>query len=294
MVLENDTDKRIFSIAGAYIKVVKPNETLLLVFIGMATAIVAGGGRIGWPLFLFLFLALLTGSAGVNGITNYIDRYYDARMTRTRMRPLPSGRIFPAWRSLPWTLGLTSVGLAISWFLDPLAFIAGCIGVTAAVTARKTWATHWLGIVSSIAPGVIGWTAVTHSLDATIALICLLIVIWVPMHVWSLMLAYRDDYRQADIVIFPLTVPTRIAVVALFGLSILLSITSIALYFVGGFSLFYLVSALILSLIVILASRRLIAESDRKRAWHLYKLSAYPYLGVIFLVMMIDRWISLL
>jgi len=95
-------DKReVFSIAKPkawlinYIEVLKPRETILLTFIGFCAAVVAGAGHppVGW--LLLATLAILVGSGGCNGITNYIDREVDAKMKRTQHRPLPSKRIYP-------------------------------------------------------------------------------------------------------------------------------------------------------------------------------------------------------
>lgn len=277
----------------AYIQVLKPSETALLTFYGTAAAVVAGNGHPGLRTLALVFIALLVGCAGVNGITNYLDRDFDARMERTRDRPIPAGRISPPEKALPWISFLIVLGLTLSWFLDPWCPVFGLIGLTAAVTARKTMWTHWLGIVSSVTPGLIAWQAVRHGLDVTIALICVMIAFWVPLHVWSLMLAYRDDYWRAGYTYFPLTVPERTAEGVLLLFAFMLTAATLTLYQVGGFSLLYMGGALFLSILVVAATINLIVKGTGKNAWRVYKLSAYPFLGVIFLLMMIDKWVTL-
>jgi len=276
----------------AYIQVLKPSETALLTFYGTATAVVAGGGRADPKVLLLVFIALLIGSAGVNGITNYLDRDFDARMERTRNRPLPAGRISPPEKALPWIISLIVAGLALSWFLDPLCPVFGLVGLVAAITARKTAITHWMGIISSVIPGLIAWQAVRHGLDLSIAFICLIIAFWVPMHVWSLMLAYRDDYWQAGYTYFPLTVSERTAESVLLLFAVLLSSATLALYSIGKFTFIYLAGAIVLSAVVIVANINLLIRGTGKNAWRVYKLSAYPFLGMIFLLMMVDRLIT--
>ena len=85
-----------------YIEVLKPRETILLGFIGVSSAIVAGAGRPPLSSLLLAMLTILIASAGANGLTNYIDRDVDARMKRTQRRVFPTRRIYPpfsrAWR----------------------------------------------------------------------------------------------------------------------------------------------------------------------------------------------------
>ncbi|MDP2916597.1 MAG: UbiA family prenyltransferase, partial [Dehalococcoidia bacterium] len=104
-----------------YIEVLKPRETALLVFIGVVTAVVAGGGVLPVSRLILTLAAILCASAGANGLTNYLDRELDARMTRTRNRALPSKRIYPPEKVLPLTIGLSLAGLALAWRLHPIA-----------------------------------------------------------------------------------------------------------------------------------------------------------------------------
>jgi len=100
-----------------YIEVLKPRESCLITFIGLCAAIIAGAGFPPIGKLLLVLITILLGSAGVNGLTNYLDRDVDARMLRTRHRALPSKRIYPAEKVLPLTIGLVVIGLALAWQL---------------------------------------------------------------------------------------------------------------------------------------------------------------------------------
>ncbi|MBI2847675.1 MAG: UbiA family prenyltransferase, partial [Chloroflexi bacterium] len=115
-----------------YIEVLKPRETGLLTFIGISAAIIAGSGQPPAVRLLLASITILLMSAGVNGLTNYLDRHVDARMERTRNRVLPSGRIRPSEKVLPLLLSLTGAGLVMAWSLNPLGFLHGFIGAVAA------------------------------------------------------------------------------------------------------------------------------------------------------------------
>lgn len=288
-VLERRIQRRV----ADYVDVLKPRETALLTFIGMTAIILGGNGYPPIKLFILASVAILLGSAGCNGLTNYLDREVDARMKRTKKRALPSERISPSKKVLPMLILLIGVGLAISWYLHPLCFLFGAIGVFISSVARKTSITHLLGALASCAPVLIGYIAITKSLDVTILLICALVFFWVPIHVWSLMITYREDYLQAGVNIFPLTIGNQKAIKLLFSLSVVLFIISLILYRVGNFSILYLSAATTLGVLMLFSNYLLIINRTKKSAWKLYKFSAYPYLGLIFLAMSVDKWIPI-
>ena len=107
--------------AICYLRVLKPRETALLTFIGICTALVAGGGNPPLELFLLTTFTIMIGSGGANGLTNYLDRHVDGRMKRTQRRMLPAGLIKPR-RALLWALFLVAVALCVALFLHPYAF----------------------------------------------------------------------------------------------------------------------------------------------------------------------------
>ena len=100
-----------------YLNVLKPKETSLLVFIGACSALVAAavtGGTFPFNIFILTVIAIACGSAGANGLTNYLDRDVDARMARTCKRALPAGRIKPPWKALPLVAILIATGLVLA------------------------------------------------------------------------------------------------------------------------------------------------------------------------------------
>jgi protoheme IX farnesyltransferase len=272
-----------------YFEVIKPRETGLLVFIGVITAFLASEGNISGARFILVLAGLLFASAGANGLTNYLDRNLDARMQRTHLRVLPSGRIHPPERVLYFTATLTVIGLILAWYLHPYAFIADLVGTSAAVIYRKRVTCVFpQGVIASCAPVLMGWFAVNPSLNWEIGLLCVLIAVWLPSHIWSIMIANKGDYQNAGINFFPINSSFKIMAPVLFGFCILLYAASIGLYFAGHLGWVYLIAANISGLIIVFASWRLIISKASKEAWTLYKISAFPYLGVIFLVIGMD------
>jgi len=280
-----------------YLNVLKPKETSLLVFIGACSALVAAaamGGSFPVVTFILTIVAITCGSAGANGLTNYLDRDVDALMARTCKRALPSGRIKSPWKVLPMIAVLILSGLILAWLLSPVCFIIGLVGFLASGILRKTVSCTFFGIIAGSSPVLIGWYAISQppAVTAIPVLFFCLIAAWTPLHVWTLMLANRSDYEGAGLHYFPLSWPDRRVIALLAVLSLALSAFGILIYFLSGFlHWLYLSVAVLMSMLMVCASIRLLATPNSRNAWMVYKLSAFPYLGIIFLVMVIDSWL---
>ncbi len=276
-----------------YIEVMKPRETLLLGFIGLCSTIIAAGGSPPAGTLLLATITITIAAGGANGLTNYLDRRVDSRMLRTCRRVFPTKRINPPERALPWIAAWIIVGLALAWLLHPVAFAADAIGTLAASVYRKRAVCVFpQGVIASVAPVLMGWFAVSSKIDWELGLLCLLIAAWLPLHVWSVMVSHRDDYTSAGLTFFPMNVSVRLATNVLLMFALALNVIAISLYFVADLSLLYLVVTLGLGLMMLYGSVRLAASPVPSRdAWRLYKMSSFPYLGIIFLIMTLDVWL---
>ncbi|MEW6142766.1 MAG: protoheme IX farnesyltransferase [Chloroflexota bacterium] len=280
-----------YRVALDYILVLKPRETSLLLFIAVCSGVVAGAGFPPLEPFLLASTAVLLGSAGCNGITNYLDMRVDAKMRRTCSRVLPSKRIEPPEKVLPLVVGLIVVGLALAWIVNPWCFLAGLVGSAASVAWRKTFTCTIFGIIASVAPVLIGWLAIRPAFSLEILFLCLLIAAWIPLHVWTLMISHREDYARAGLRYFPLSWNERHVIRVLVALSIVLFAVTLVLYRVGGFSWLYLSATVLLGVLMITANVHLMRSGNSASAWRVYKLSAFPYLGIVFLGMCLDIWL---
>ena len=300
-----------------YLEVLKPRETLLLGFLGFCSVIIASHTHPCTVLgidnsFLFLhwnphdhyfaeigtvFLATVTvliASSGANGLTNYLDRDVDARMQRTKKRVFPTRRIYPAEKGLVWILFLIAVGLILSWVLHPYVFWANFIGtVAAAIFRKRVICVFPQGVIAGCAPVLMGWFAIRSDIGMELVLLCLLIAVWLPLHVWSVMVSHRDDYIGAGVTFFPMNVSVRTAVIVLLIFAFLLNAVSISLFFVAGYSLLYLIVAVVMGIAMLWATAKLIGSHTSRNAWKLYKLSSFPYLGLIFAAICLSLWLDI-
>jgi heme o synthase len=273
---------------GSYFNLVKPRETLLLAFIGVCSGIIASNAALPDYKFILLLAALALGSAGCNGITNYLDRKVDAKMNRTMNRAIPRGRIYPAENALMLVIPLIVISLVMAWFVNPACFVTGVIGVLASTLWRKTVTCTIFGIIAGICPVLIGWFAYSSYIGPTIVLICLLVAFWIPIHVWSVMIARKDEYARAGLNYFPLSLKTGHTITTIFILAVILFSLTISLYLFGGFGRIMLVAAVVLSAIMVVAVANLLRNSSSATAWKVYRLSSFPFLGIIFLAMVVD------
>ncbi len=275
-----------------YINVLKPRETVLLAFIGAAAAVIAAGGFPDAGRVIFAGITILIASAAANGLTNYLDRHLDARMPRTRNRALAAGRIKPAEKVLPMLVGLAAGGLILAFLINPLVFWIDLGGTLVAITFRKKVTCVFpQGAIAGCAPVLMGWFAVSSEFNPVIGLICLLIIVWLPSHVWGVMIARRNEYIDAGITFFPMSIRPQTAVRLMAFSSLILFGVSLALYLIDGFGWLYLAAAIVLGLVLVGSSLRLVLTGDSRQAWKVYKISSFPYLGLLFLFMCLDLWL---
>jgi protoheme IX farnesyltransferase len=183
--------------------------------------------------WLLMGTALSAGSAGT--LNHYLESEHDARMVRTKQRPLPSGKLRPlAALSFGVFLGLAGLSVLLI-FLNPLtAFLAGLtvalyIWVYTPLKRHSTLNTL-VGAIPGALPPLAGWTAATNRLDVTALLLFLVFFFWQMPHFYALAWMYRDDYREGGFVMLPVVDAqgSRTARATLFY-SILLSLSGIAL-----------------------------------------------------------------
>ncbi len=262
----------------------------MLAYLGVCAAILAGQAS---PLKLGLVMVtVFIASAGANGLTNYLDREIDARMERTCHRALPSKRIYPSQKVLPFLVSLIVIGLALAWLLSPFAFAADAIGTLVAATWRKkVTCIYPQGMIASCAPLLMGWFAVTSNLNWEVLFLCIMIALWLPLHVWSLIISNREDFLQAGLTYFPINRQPKDTIKVILLFSLALYGASLALYFIGNFNILYLVIANLLGMMILIASIRLVVAGSTKAAWTLYKISTVPYLGIIFFSMILSKWV---
>ena len=277
-----------------YLEVTKPRVWILLVFIAFSSYVIAAFPSINYAIMVVMVVAVTLGSASANTITCYLDRDIDALMERTRNRPIPSKQIFPANKSLYYGLSLGIFSVILSFVISPLIALLMFIGlfdniiVYSKIFKRISPFNIILGGFSGGIPVLIGYASFTNIIDLTSIILAGLVVIWIPTHIWSLSLYYKDDYARAKIPMLPVLISENKAIRCIALTSLILIILSIFPYFLNMFGIFYLFFIVIIDGVMVALNLWLIMKPLKKRAWLVYKISS-PYLALLFVAMMIDK-----
>jgi protoheme IX farnesyltransferase len=236
-----------------YLQLTKPKVSLLIVFTAVVGMVLASPGVVPLPALLFGTLGIALASGSAAAFNHVLDRRIDEDMARTRRRPLPTGHLqlrqAVAFASL---LGITS--MLILWRLvnGLTAALTFCslIGYAMIYTLwlkRATPQNIVIGGAAGAAPPVLGWAAVTNSVDPQALLLFLIIFTWTPPHFWALAIARRDDYAKVGIPMLPVThgIPyTRLQIVLY---TILLILSTLLPFLTAMSGLIYLGAALVLN-----------------------------------------------
>lgn len=282
----------------AYVEVTKPRSVFLLAFtaLGVMPAALAATGPVPQRTLLLALVSVTLACAGANAVSCYIDRDLDAAMVRTRRRPIPQGRINPPVRALYWGLLLFFLSLILAWGLNPVALaclgggMLGYVGIYSLWLKRRSVWNIILGGLAGGLPTLFGWTAVTGRIELLPLLAAALVVVWIPNHIWSLALFYREDYARVGVPMLPVVYNTEKTVRCLLGTVILLVVFSVLIYFAGNWGAVYLVTAVVTGLAALALAACAYFRPTREAAWRLFKFSS-PHLALLFLGMMLDVWL---
>src|SRR5579863_6878988 len=194
-----------------YLELTKPRVVALIVLTAVIGTLLAAPGLPPIDALVFGNLGIALAAASAAAVNHALDRRLDARMGRTRQRPLPSGHLTLA-QALRFALILGVVSMAllvafVNWLTAVLTF-ASLIVYAVVYTVwlkRATPQNIVIGGAAGAAPPVLGWVAVTNHVDAQALLLFMIIFTWTPPHFWALAIARRADYLRAGIPMLPVT-----------------------------------------------------------------------------------------
>ena len=272
---------------------------MLLFFTGFASALIASS-IYGFDLKAIglISAAIILSIMGSNAATAYIDRDMDIVMARTSRRPVPSGVISPAKNALIFGIVLVLAGIALSALTGWLAAVFVALGfldsaiIYNAISKKRTPLNILFGAPAGGMPVLAAWTAISKTkVDLLAVIMFLLVIIWTPMHIWSLAYFYKEDYKKASVPMLPVIWNSKKVFVLLGVLNFMLVFLSVFIGFFFNLSLLYISISILSGLAIIIISILLVLKNTKSLAWVLFKLSS-PYLAVIFLLLIIEYlWI---
>jgi len=296
---------------AVYYELTKPKIWYLLVFTAFGAALTASNiynipiSIETWALMLF---SVASGSAAANTLTNYHDRDIDAIMERTKDRPLPSKRIYPAVKARNFGLALAGISLVLAfaisftttleqgiWATIFIAFaLVNNIIVYSYILKRNSRTNIILGGLCGGSPPMIGWVAVSMSDLWTMGLAMAgLVFIWIPMHIWALTLHFKEDYNKVNVPMLTAVQSEKTSARAIALSTVVMVLFSIAPFFItteSGENMVgdvYLWTAIASGALMLGLSVWVTIKPMETAAWTLFKFSS-PYLAVLFIALMVD------
>jgi protoheme IX farnesyltransferase len=271
----------------------KPRIISLLLVTTVAPMFVAGDP--GWLLVVVVLVGGYLMAGGANAVNMYLDRDIDMRMSRTRLRPIPSGRMGPR-AVLAFGVALaTAATFLLARFTNVLAALLALGGFYFYVFVYTRWLKRStpqnivIGGAAGAFPPLVGWAAMTGTIDLTAVYLFLIIFYWTPPHFWALALLKQGDYGKAGVPMAPLVWGERETMRQMVWYNVILIALTLLPATFGAFGTIYLISALVLGGILLAGVVRVaMAKEWTKPAWQVYKFSLL-YLALLFLAMVIDR-----
>jgi heme o synthase len=279
-----------------YFELTKPRVVALIVLTAVVGTLLASPGLPPLDALIFGNLGIALSAAAAAAINHILDRRIDARMARTRKRPLPSGHLAPAQAlAFALLLGLTSMVILVAFVnvLTAALTFASLIVYAVVYTVwlkRATPQNIVIGGAAGAAPPVLGWVAVTNHIDAHALLLFLIIFAWTPPHFWALAIARRHDYAKADIPMLPVTHGVEFTRLHVLLYTVILCVVTLLPYMTGMSGLIYLGAALLLNARFLWHAITLKLARRDEQPMRMFRFSI-TYLMWLFLALLLDHYL---
>ncbi len=279
-----------------YLELTKPRVVLLMLLCALVGMFLAVPGMV--PLDALVFgltgIALVAGSAAV--VNHLADAEIDARMARTRRRPVATGRV-GLGGGLLFSAALGVTGMLILYFLvNPLTAwlnLASWVGYGLIYTLflkRATPQNIVIGGLFGAAPPLFGWTAVTNSIDPGPLLLVLIIFAWTPPHFWALALERKDEYASVDVPMLPVTHGEAYTRLHILYYTLIMVAVSLLPFVIGMSGWLYLAGALGLGAGFLYWAVVLLRNRNPRAPMETFRYSIV-YLMALFVLLLADHYV---
>ena len=279
---------------GAYVALTKPRIIELLLVTTVPTMIVAERGLPSPWLVLATVVGGTAAAGGANAMNMVADRDIDKVMKRTRHRPLATGAVTPR-AALTFAIALEVAAFALLWgtvnLLSAVLAVSACLFYVFVYTLwlkRTSTSNIVIGGAAGAVPVLVGWAAVTGTLDWAPVVLFAVIFYWTPPHFWALAIRYRDDYARAEVPMLPVVASLRTTAVRILLYTLLLWALTVLFAPVAGMGHIYLGAALVLGGIFTWYAVRLLREATPGAAMRVFTWSI-SYITLLFGAMALDQ-----
>ncbi len=279
-----------------YLGVCKLKVVALIVFTALVGMFLAVPGMVPWQPLIFGTLGIGMAAASAAAINHVVDQYADAQMARTRNRPVASGAMTSrSCLTFALVLGALAMWILVQFVntLTAILTFASLIGYAVIYTLylkRATPQNIVIGGAAGAAPPVLGWTAVTGTVDPHALLLFLIIFVWTPPHFWALAIHRRNEYAKVDIPMLPVTHGVQFTRLHVMLYTILLVVVTILPYVTHMSGLFYLAGALGLGAGFLYHAWALMRDESDRQAMKTFGYSII-YLMALFAFLLVDHYV---
>ena len=279
-----------------YYEMTKPRVVMLMLLCTLVGMFLATSGMVPLDILIFGNLGVALVAASAAALNHLVDASIDAKMARTRDRPIAQGRVSNFQGAV--FVGVTGIaGMAILTFLvNPLTAwlnLASWIGYGIIYTVylkRATPQNIVIGGLFGAAPPLFGWTAVTNSIDGGGLLLVLIIFAWTPPHFWALAIDRLEEYAEADVPMLPITHGVEYTKFHILLYTIIMIIVTILPYLIGMSNWLYLISAIALGAGFLYWSLAMIYGKNERAPIETFRYSIV-YLMLLFLALLVDHYL---
>ena len=282
-----------------YIEISKPRVVLLMIFTSLIGMLLANPLNINFLLLIIanVGIALMAFSAGA--INQLVDQKVDRIMDRTKKRPLPSGDLKEI-NVIVYSIVIGFIGFVILFFyvnqLTAYLTFASLVGYAFIYTMylkRATPQNIVIGGAAGATPPLLGWTAITGSVDYMAIIMFLIIFMWTPPHFWALALAKKDEYAAAKIPMLPVTHGDNFTRIHITLYTLMMSVCSFLPFLIGFSGKFYLFGSIVLNLFFLYLTISMQISKSNNLSFKIFNYSII-YLSALFGFMIADRYLNLL
>jgi protoheme IX farnesyltransferase len=266
------------------------SRIVMMVLITTAAGYAFAAPRIDWRLLVNTLVGTALVAAGTNALNQYVEREHDAKMRRTRLRPLPDGRISPRAALLFSTaiaiIGTAYLGMAVNWLTAALgAFTLTSYIFVYTPLKRVSTICTLIGAIPGAIPPLMGWTAATGHIGAGGVIAFAILFFWQLPHFMAISWMYRDDYARGGFHMLAVQDDDgrATATQAVFYSVILLAVSALPPFF-GLTTYVYLAGAIVAGIALTIASIAFLASRTPRTARRLFMASNIYLLVVMALL----------
>jgi len=275
----------------------KPRVVALIVFCAVIGMFLATPGMVPLPLLLAATLGIWMVAGAAAAMNCLVEQKIDARMARTKGRPLPSGLLNPG-QTLGFAMLIGGIGLwLLHQLVNPLtmwltlATFVGYAVIYTVILKPLTPQNIVIGGASGAMPPVLGWAALRNDVGPEAIVLCLIIFLWTPPHFWALALYRTEDYRRAGLPMLPVTHGPEFTRLQVLLYTLVLFASTLLPFIIGMSGLIYLASAVVLGVMFIHYAWQLWRHYSDALARKTFRFSIW-HLSLLFAALLLDHYLG--